>query len=366
MIPPRKVSDTTQSNAAECGLADLAEATEPIAAEGGMLGILDRLKAIRSLATFLVAYVKSMRLYYAFITGIAGWIGVGFARYLFPESISTLRAAIILVILFMAWGINQIVNDFLGLKEDRINAPQRPMVTGELHLGAALSLSGLLLCLCLAVTWFLAPLALIPLIMGVLLNVAYEYAKGIPILGNIIFGIMIATCTAYGYLATTPEQGINFTPSRNSVLLLVALMNALMTYYTYFKDYRGDQAAGKITAVVWQGIRGSRITALVVSPIPSIALALLMWADMIVAPANNVFNFLFVVTLFIQIWTGVLYYLYPTGAKAYYSLVTNFRACTCGQVTLIALFNQELALYLYIASYVFIGFLFDLHRNRNA
>jgi geranylgeranylglycerol-phosphate geranylgeranyltransferase len=143
-------------------------------------------------------------------------------------------------------------------------------------------------------------------------------------------------------------------------------MNALMTYYTYFKDYKGDKAAGKITAVVFQGLKGSRITALLVSPLPSAALAILMWTGKIEAPTNNVFFFLFFVTLFLQVWTGVLYFLYPTGPKAYTSLVTNFRACTCGQVTLIALFNQELALYLYIASYVFIGFLFDLHRNRKA
>ena len=73
------------------------------------------------------------------------------------------------------------------------------------------------------------------------------------------------------------------------------------------------------------------------------------------------FIFLFVVTFFLQVWTGVLYHKYPTGPKAYFSLVTNFRACTCGQVMLIALFNPELALYLYVAAYVFIGFLFGLH-----
>jgi len=307
-----------------------------------------------------------MRLYYAFITGIAGWIGVAFSRHLYPESASTVRAAVILAILFMAWGINQIVNDFLGLAEDRINAPMRPMVTGELNPRAALALSGLLLLLCAGVTWLLSPLALLPLLVGVALNAAYEYAKGIPLLGNVIFGVMLSTCTAYGYLATTPEEGLNFTPSRNSVLFLVALMNGLMTYYTYFKDYRGDKAAGKVTAVVFLGLRGSRVTALLVSPLPSLALALLMWNGRIEAPSNSVFVFLFAVTLFLQLWTGVLYYLHPSGPRAYYSLVTNFRACTGGQVTLIALFNQELALYLYIASYVFIGFLFDLYRNRRA
>ena len=41
-----------------------------------------------STATFLRAYFWSMRPYYSFITGIAGWIGVAFARFLYPESVS--------------------------------------------------------------------------------------------------------------------------------------------------------------------------------------------------------------------------------------------------------------------------------------
>ena len=36
------------------------------------------------------------------------------------------------------------------------------------------------------------------------------------------------------------------------------------------------------------------------------------------------FVFLFVVTLFLQIWTGVLYYKHPTGPRAYFSLVAAY------------------------------------------
>ena len=46
--------------------------------------------------------------------------------------------------LFLSWGINQIINDYLGLKEDRVNAPNRPMVTGELDPGKALVLTEIL------------------------------------------------------------------------------------------------------------------------------------------------------------------------------------------------------------------------------
>ena len=68
-------------------------------------------------------------------------------------------------------------------------------------------------------------------------------------------------------------------------------------------------------------------------------------------------------TIFLQFWTAALYYLHPLGKRTYFSLVTNIRACVAGQITLIAIFNGTLALYLFAASYVFIGFLFDLYKD---
>jgi len=78
---------------------------------------------------------------------------------------------------------------------------------------------------------------------------------------------------------------------------------------------------------------------------------------------NNTFIILGLLTVFLQIWTGVLYWKNPAGVKAYASLETNFRACTCGQAALIGIFNPDLAIWLFIFSYIFVGFLFDLHRN---
>jgi geranylgeranylglycerol-phosphate geranylgeranyltransferase len=159
---------------------------------------------------FIKAYIKSMRLYYAFVTGIAGWVGVVFYDYITKTNISLVsdilisqKKIIILVFLFLSWGINQIFNDYLGLKEDRINAPNRPMVTGELNAKAALLVSTLLLIGVGIITYvYLQPIAIMPLVVGVLLNIVYEYAKGYGILGNIVFGVMIGNCTVYGYLVS--------------------------------------------------------------------------------------------------------------------------------------------------------------------
>lgn len=331
---------------------------------------------------FFRAYVKSMRLYYSFVTGIAGWIGVSYYHYIAtnvgPRGTSGMvrtiervtpdeQKIIILVILFMAWGINQIINDYLGRKEDRINAPDRPMVSGELNPRWALTLSISLLTGSLMITWFyLQPIAVIPLLIGVILNVLYEYAKGKGLLGNIIFGLMISMCGLFGFFASGPLE-IYFTRSRISALFFIALMNGLMTYYTYFKDFIGDKAAGKQTIVVKYGLERNRYIAILASLLPSILFIIAYFGfGAFEIELNKTFVFVGMLTVFLQLWTGYLYYKNPKGEMTYYSLVTNFRACTCGQTAIIALFNPVLGMFLFLICYVFVGFLFNLHTNIKA
>ena len=322
---------------------------------------------------FIKQYIKSMRLYYSFITGIAGWLGVSFYEHIATnfhtvEIIPSVeKKALILILLFLSWGINQIVNDYLGIKEDRINAPERPMVTGELNSQHAISLSIFLLFVCGFITFFiLEPIALIPLFLGVLLNVIYEYSKSYGVLGNIIFGLMITMCSAFGFLASGPTAAPYFTSSRISVLAIIWLMNGLMTFYTYFKDYEGDKIAEKKTIVVKYGLEKSRFIAIFSSFLPVIFFTIIYSFGLIEAKLNSIFILLGVLTIFLEIQTGWQYFKNPKGETTYYSLASNFRACSCGQATFVALFNRELALILFIISYIFVGFLFNLHSNSKA
>ncbi len=319
---------------------------------------------------FIKLYVKSMRLYYSFVTGIAGWLGFAFYQHIATDyrtveimpSIS--RQIVIITILFLSWGVNQIVNDYLGLKEDRINAPQRPMVTGELNHRAALAVSALLMLFVFMITWFfLEKIALIPLVLGVMLNVVYEYSKSRGVLGNIVFGLMITMCSAYGFLAAGPTQAPYFTKSRLSIIAIVWLMNGLMTFYTYFKDYKGDKRAGKKTLIVKYGLRKARYISILSAFLPAILFVALYSLGQIDAPLNGTFILLGILTLVLEIQTGWLYFKNPSGEKTYYSLEANFRACTCGQAAFVALFNQHLALVLFILSYIFVGLLFHMYGN---
>jgi geranylgeranylglycerol-phosphate geranylgeranyltransferase len=310
-----------------------------------------------------------MRLYYAFITGISGWIGVAFYHFLFPERTDIWRTALILALLFLSWGINQIINDYLGLPEDRLNAPNRPMVTGALPAKPALFVTALALLVTLAIACALSPLSAIPLLAGVLLNIVYEYAKACSLAGNVVFGLMITMCPIFGFLASGPAPDPLFTSNRISVLALVFMINGVMTYYTYFKDYEGDRAAGKITFVVKYGLQKARYAALAAALFTlGLCLALISFQAL---PAGDIIckqDFLFVglTAVLLQGWTGILYFKYPKGPEAYYNLVANFRACAAANCALIALFDGRTALYLLISSYILIGFFFNFYRDARA
>ncbi|HOT30344.1 MAG TPA: UbiA family prenyltransferase [Candidatus Ozemobacteraceae bacterium] len=320
--------------------------------------------------TFIIAYIKTMRLYYSFITGIAGWIGVSF--YFWAKTREGLEitgddyvyGAIALVILFLSWGVNQIFNDWLGLPEDRINAPNRPMVTGELNVTWALTLSSVLMGIAAVISWFLNPWSLVPLTLGFLMNFLYNYSKAWGLWANVVFGVMISNCSLYGFLAAGPMlSGPLFDRSRVAGLFLVALMNGLMTYFTYFKDYEGDKAAGKDTFIVRHGIEKARVVGLVGAFLPTICFFAARALGAFSFRYTEYFIYCGVMTIFLQFWTAIRFYRNPVGPKAYFSNATNFRACVAGQVTLIAMFNGHLALYLFSFSYIFIGFLFGLHED---
>lgn len=317
---------------------------------------------------FIIEYIKSMRLYYAFVTGIPGWIGVAYYEYLAEKSglpeLGMTNKIIILTGLFLSWGINQIINDYLGMKEDKINAPDRSMVSGKLHPQKALAVSILFIIITFAVTiLYLEPVAVIPLAAGLLLNVLYEYAKGHGIAGNIVFGIMIAMCPLFGFMAAGGFKVEYLTSNVISVLIMTAVINGVMTFYTYFKDYKGDKQTGKKTIIVSYGLRAARWFALAAAILPAVVFLFLFVSGILKIALTGMFVFLGIVSAALFLWTGILYFRNPFGEKTYYSLEMNFKACTCSQAALIAIFNDKLAAALFILSYILVEFLFGLYKN---
>ncbi len=194
---------------------------------------------------FLYYYLRSMRLYYGFVTGGTTLLGAA-AAHEFGGNNWSWRDAVILSIGFLAWGVNQIFNDWHDRKADRINAPHRPMVTGQLAAKPALALSVVMMLLFAALSVTVTPWLLLPIAAGGILNLLYSKWKHIPVLNCLIYGASITMCVLFGWIGVTlrfPQQPWELLlPPLISLAVLPAHM--LMCHNSYFKDVTGDRAAG--------------------------------------------------------------------------------------------------------------------------
>ncbi len=289
--------------------------------------------------SFLKYYLKSMRLYYCFVTLTAGYAGLS----LYSGEMGVGTRILAGFIFFCCWGVNQIINDYLNIEEDRINAPNRPMVTGKLAAKPALALSGLILLGIGGYALASNPASLIPAVAGVVLNIVYAYAKAWGVWGNVVFGLTIACCPWFGY--TLAGGGLaEFFTRHWLIWLCVALMNMVMTYFTYFKDEGGDRAAGQRTLIVRLGPERAALYGLWVCLIPVV----LFW----LFSGGYCFAATSMMATVLLVMTGWLFYKDCRGPKTYYNLKYNFSALCASQSALICLTSPVTGLSLGVVSVI--------------
>ena len=301
---------------------------------------------------FFLAYVKAMKLYYSFITGIAGWIGVSIhfwvkvTRMQQPIRMEDyFTAGIILIMLFLTWGVNQVFNDWFWLPKEPAKVPNSPMETGELPVRWALALSGTIMVLMMVATVFLNPWALIPLALGCLLNLLYNFSKAWGFPAHIVFGVMIANCSVYAALAVGPMPIGSLTePGPATVFALIAMMNGVMTFFITFKNFEHDRAQGKTTFIVRHGIEAGRWLALPAAVCPTLAFFAAWEAGFLPYPVTHELFYCGVMTIFLQVWTAIRFIRTPLGPRTHFANVTNIRTCACGLYTIIPLVHGLLAL----------------------
>lgn len=196
---------------------------------------------------FLYYYLRSMRLYYGFVTGTMTLAGVMLAHTLFCQHVWTWRDAVVLTIGFLAWGVNQIFSDWCDRKEDKINAPHRPMVSGKLSPKPALALSATLLLLFAAASYFVTPWSLLFLAAGGVLNLCYSLLKKVPVLNCLIYAMAITCCALYGFAGSCGTMPQSAWKALLTPLLLILPAHFLMCSFSYYKDKKGDEKSGICT-----------------------------------------------------------------------------------------------------------------------
>ena len=200
---------------------------------------------------FFYYYLRSMRLYYGFVTATTVLVGLCLAHGTYNElKLSwtlndfpwTLRDAALLAMGFFAWGFNQIFSDWCDRKEDAINAPHRPMVTGELKPLPAFAVSVAGLAAIAVVGYLMSPWTLAFLALGGALNIAYSLLKRVPVLNCLVYACAISCCALFAIAGmakrcpTLDEFGF--------VAAWIMPVHFLMCHNSYYKDVKGDRAAG--------------------------------------------------------------------------------------------------------------------------
>ncbi len=192
---------------------------------------------------FLYYYLRSMRLYYGFVTATTVLVGLCLVRFgTGGAGAWTARDAALLSMGFLSWGFNQIFSDWCDRKEDAINAPHRPMVTGALKPLPAFAVSAAGLAAIAVAGYLMSPWTLAFLALGGALNIAYSLLKRVPVLNCLVYACAISCCALFAIAGmakrcpTLDELGF--------VAAWILPVHFLMCHNSYYKDVKGDREAG--------------------------------------------------------------------------------------------------------------------------
>ena len=198
---------------------------------------------------FLYYYFRSMRLYYGFVTattvmaGLYYWHWFGFrADATWQPTGWTLRDAALLAMGFFAWGFNQIFSDWCDRKEDAINAPHRPMVTGVLAPLPAFAVSAVGLAAIAVAGFYMSPWTLAFLALGGVLNIAYSLLKRVPVVNCLVYSAAISCCALFA-IAGMSKRCLTL-DELAFVAVWIVPVHFLMCHNSYYKDVKGDREAG--------------------------------------------------------------------------------------------------------------------------
>ncbi len=313
----------------------------------------------RQFTNNLLAYLSSMRLYAAPVSVAAGIIGL--VNY---PAANLVRLIIILAVLFFGWGINQVVNDYLGQKEDLHNAPKRPLVSGQLNLNFAVWLSASLFILGLILSFILNPRSCLIYVFVFLLNIIYQKKKHLPLLGNIIFGLLLAPCVYYAAICANPQNTFSiFLNSRIAAMsILVWQINFLLCFYSDFKDYQGDKKADIKTFVVALGTQKASIIGLLLLSIP---FSCFFYFSLIANQTGiNPFSLMLIIAAGIMLfYQAIVFIILPAQQKE----ITNLKWFSLGviifETAIAALVSPRLALLTGVISFILAELIFLLNKK---
>ena len=197
----------------------------------------------------------TFRPHFFFVSGAAGLSGMVLA-YQDPPLWRTLAT---FVICFFSYGFIQALCDTFDLETDRINAPFRPMVSGELPVKTVVMILGCLLLGVAGIFFLMNPILLAVQAIALVFSVTYNRMKRIPHVGPLWNGVIVATLPYIGAFGVSDAHSLTELPAViHANAAIVGLVYAGFVLTGYFKDVTGDSQTGYRTAPVAYGIHRAR------------------------------------------------------------------------------------------------------------
>lgn len=193
--------------------------------------------------------IKLLRLNNALIAFVGVWVGA--ACLLTPlDVIPLLFGSIIFACAAM---IGNIHNDIVDLKTDKINRPDRPLVSGKISLSTSITTASILLIVGLASTYFhpWQPWVWLPALL-IALFLYNKYLKQTPLWGN----LMVAALCASPMLSILERA--NFSNELGFTLGFAFILTLTREIVKDIEDFEGDSKSKLNTTAVYFGKKKSR------------------------------------------------------------------------------------------------------------
>ena len=196
---------------------------------------------------------------------------------------------IALVVVVVCNGAANALNDYFDLETDRINRPNRPLVTGMMHPRNALNYSIVLFCIGILFSFALPYRAtIITILVALPLMTLYNvWFKGIPLLGNFVIAFVLGITFLFAGAALNNIK---------DMFILAVLAFGLTMVRELIKDiadYDGDKKAHISTYPVVFGIRKAWVVAAL--------LAIMIGAGAVIPYQMGAFNNVYLVILILGI-----------------------------------------------------------------
>ncbi len=210
--------------------------------------------------TNIKSYVKLSRLEHGIMVALAIFTGA-FAS----EGLAVFHRNFVILILGMLSGILVEVgtftfNDYFNIEEDRINAPYRPLVTGEIGLKEAFYFGFLTLLLGVLLNVFINAFVFALIAFTALIGMLYNvYFKKSGVLGNLLVAYSTALPFIYGALILKSPLHVPLSVVLFSAIAFFAALGREIV--KGIVDIEGDKRAGVKTLALIIGLKRAAFTA---------------------------------------------------------------------------------------------------------